>query len=122
MPINWIQISALAYSPDGQHLAVGDSQRQVTVFDTKSWKVAIDNWIFHTARVTSVAWSPSGTHAASGSIDTHIFVWSTQNPGKKIQIKFAHAGQVNGVAFLDENTVVSVGQDGCVKTWDIKHF
>lgn len=115
-------ITALAYSPDGQYLAVGDSQRQVTVVDAHTLAVKIDQWIFHTARVTSVAWSPSSTHAASGSIDTHIFVWSTQNPGKKIQIKFAHVGQVNGVSFLDENTLVSVGQDGCVKTWDIKHF
>lgn len=116
------QISALEYSPDGQHLAVGDSQRQVTVVDAKTLKVKITDWIFHLARITSVAWSPSSTHAASGSLDTHIYVWSTQAPTKKIQIKFAHVGQVNAVAFLDENTLVSAGQDGCVKTWKITHF
>eukprot|EP00160_Parvularia_atlantis_P006594 Unigene1576_Nuclearia_a/m.4892 Unigene1576_Nuclearia_a/g.4892 ORF Unigene1576_Nuclearia_a/g.4892 Unigene1576_Nuclearia_a/m.4892 type:complete len:601 (-) Unigene1576_Nuclearia_a:89-1891(-) len=114
-------IHALAYSPDGQYLAVGDAHKQVTVVDAKTLAVKIDGWVFHAARLTSVAWSPSGTRVASGSLDTHIYVWSTDSPSKRIQIKFAHVGQVNGVAFLNENTLVSVGQDGCVKTWDVKH-
>jgi hypothetical protein len=29
--------------------------------------------------------------------------------------------QTNTAAFVDETTVISTGQDGCIKTWRITH-
>lgn len=113
------QIISLAYSPDGQYLAAGDTQRQVIIYEAATGNVKISDWVFHQAKVNSLAWSPSSLHIASGSLDTHIFVWSIEKPTKRIQIKNAHVGSVNAVSFLDANTVASVGQDGTAKTWTI---
>jgi len=115
------QIISLAYSHDGNYLAAGDSQRQVIIYETATGSVKLSDWIYHQAKVNSIAWSPSSLRVASGSLDTHIFVWSLEKPEKKIQIKNAHIGSVNSVAFLDETTVLSVGQDGTAKTWTVNH-
>ncbi|CAB5378304.1 unnamed protein product [Rhizophagus irregularis] len=114
-------ISAIAYSPDGSLLAVGDAQGKITVYDTSNHEVKISQWVFHTAKVNSIAWSPDGLHAASGSLDTNIYIWSVEKPMKNIAIKGAHQVSVTGVIFLDNDTISSVGQDACVKTWTIKH-
>ncbi|RHZ52608.1 hypothetical protein Glove_460g58 [Diversispora epigaea] len=114
-------ITAISYSPDGTLLAVGDSQGKIFVYDSKSKEVKISYWAFHTTRINSIAWSPDNLHAASGSLDTNIYIWSVEDPMKRISIKGAHQAGVNGVTFLDNNTVVSVGQDACLKTWKIQY-
>lgn len=60
-----LQVSALAYSPDGQYLAVGDSNREVSVFargkSGGEWTALVQGqWVHHTSRITALAWSPSG--------------------------------------------------------------
>jgi len=115
------QIISLAYSPDGQHLAAGDSQRQVIIYTNATGAVKLSDWVYHQAKVNSLAWSPSSLRVASGSLDTHVYVWSIEKPEKKIQIKNAHIGSVNSVAFLEENIVLSVGQDGTAKSWTVNH-
>ncbi|KAI9333062.1 WD40-repeat-containing domain protein [Zopfochytrium polystomum] len=115
------QITALAFSPDGSLLASADRERSILVFDTASWTVKITQWMFHTARVHSISWSPDGLHAVSGSLDTNVEVWSVEKPTKHISIKGAHLDGVNGAAFLDNNTVVTAGQDASVKTWSLTY-
>jgi WD40 repeat protein len=80
-------ISALAYSPDGSLLAVGDAQRKIVVYDTQTGSVKIDQWVFHNSRVNSVAWSPDGAYAVSGSLDTNLILWTVADPFKKSILK-----------------------------------
>ncbi|CAJ0904569.1 11324_t:CDS:10 [Entrophospora sp. SA101] len=116
-------ITAIAYSPDGTLIAVGNSQGKIIVYDNETKKVKIDQWILHTARVNAIAWSPDGLHAASCSLDTSICVWSVENPSKRILIPRTHQDNVTGLTFLDDdnNTLYSVGQDACLKAWSIKY-
>lgn len=81
------QTSSLAYSPDGRYLAVGDSDRKVLVYACSNWEVALNQWVFHTARVTCVAWSKDSKHAVSGGLDRDVYVWSVDQPMKSISIK-----------------------------------
>jgi len=114
-------ITVLAFNPEGNLLAAGDSAGKVYVYDVGTGEVKIEHWVFHTARVTSLNWSPSGRYAVSGSLDTNVFVWSTEKTMKRIAIPNAHALGVSGTAFLDDETVVSSGTDACVKTWKLTH-
>jgi hypothetical protein len=41
------------------------------------------------------------------------------DPSKHIAIKNSHTESVTGTAFLDNDTVVSVGQDAFIKGWKI---
>ncbi|ORY37693.1 WD40 repeat-like protein [Rhizoclosmatium globosum] len=114
-------ITVLAFSPDGTMLASADKDRMILVFNTSDWTVKITQWMFHNARVNSISWSPDSLHAVSGSLDTNVEVWSVEKPTKHISIKGAHLEGVNATAFLDNNTVVSAGQDGSIKIWKIVH-
>ena len=130
-------ITVLSYSPDGKYLAVGDTDRKIMVYDTKTHEIEFNQWVFHSARVNSIAWSANSKYAVSGALDRDIYVWSVEKPMKYIAIKGkrsllvgrvasmifvgAHQEGVSGVAFLDEMTIVSTGSDACVKTWSIVH-
>ncbi|KAI8911130.1 quinon protein alcohol dehydrogenase-like superfamily [Gorgonomyces haynaldii] len=112
-------ITCLSFNPKGDLLAAGDTARNVLVYDTNTNEVKINQWVFHNARVNCVSWSPDGLHAVSGSLDTNVEVWSVEKPMKHISIKNAHTESVTGTVFLDNETVVSVGQDAFVKGWKL---
>ncbi|EDV24340.1 uncharacterized protein TRIADDRAFT_57715 [Trichoplax adhaerens] len=112
--------SHLAYSPNGELLAVGDSQRCLTVMATKAYSVTLHSWSYHTARVSYLAWSPDSTYIASGGIDSNVILWSVADAGKKAIVKGAHPmSPVNGIVWLDNSSFVSVGSDCCTRLWDI---
>ena len=112
-------------------------------------QVLVSDWVFHQARVTALDWAPSSKRLASAAIDTNIYIWSVDQPNSRILIKNAHLGpvrlslalpalhadsgahakplllshreQVNAVGWVDENTLVSAGQDAFIKTWAITY-
>ena len=115
-------VTDVAFSPDGKYLVAADGNRKVSLFKTDSdyEKGNPREWGFHTARVNCIGWSPDSNFVASGGLDCSIIVWSVQQPEKHLIIKSAHVqSQITGIKWLDGNTVVSCGQDGNVKTWDI---
>lgn len=116
-------ITALAVHPELNLIAVGDSIGKIFVYDTETKTTIIQNWVFHSSRITSLHWSPCGNYLASGSIDTNVYVWDRQSSMKKVAIKNAHVDAVNTVRFLNktsELTIASVGQDAAVRVWEIK--
>ncbi|KAH6617298.1 WD40-repeat-containing domain protein [Chaetomium tenue] len=125
-------ISALAFSPDGAHLAAGNASGKIVAYKTTSgggkqqWDVATDRWSAHTARVLSLAWNGAGTHAASGGLDTNVHVWSLAKPGSRVKVANAHKDGVYGVAWVggggggQVERVVSTGGDAAVKIWGVK--
>ncbi|KAB8263752.1 transcriptional regulator of RNA polII, SAGA, subunit-domain-containing protein [Aspergillus pseudonomiae] len=100
-------VSALAFSPNGSLLAVGDSRGRVLVYNVADASLVTDRWTAHTSRITSIAWNEDGTHVASGALDTNIFVWSLANPGEWLQATNAHKEGVNGVAWVSGRATVA---------------
>lgn len=114
------QISTLAFSQDGSHLAVGNSSGKIFAFKTSDWSVATDRWSAHTARVMSIAWNDAGTHLVSGALDTHVYVWSLTKPASRVKALNAHKDGVNGVCWVEGNQkVASTGGDAAVKIWTV---
>ena len=114
-------ITALAFSPQGESLAVGFSSGKISVYRCSDWSIAISRWSSHTGRVTSISWNAKGTHAVSGGLDTNIFVWSVAKPGSRVSVSNTHKDGVNGVAWLDKDQkIVSVGGDAAVKIWKVE--
>lgn len=114
------KISSIAYSSDGEYMAVGDANREIKLWQRSDWSAKVSGkWVFHTTTISTVAFSPSNEFVASGSLDESIFVWSVASPMKKKQIKFAHKSGVASVGFLDETTLISSGNDGVIAIWDL---
>ena len=113
-------VSAVAYNPLGDVLAIGDAGRQIEVYVRGTWAAEIKGkWVFHTSKVNCLCWSPSGAFLLSGSQDESLIVWGRANPAKKLQLSYAHMGGITGAAFLSEDRLVSVGSDHVIATWKI---
>lgn len=79
--------SAVAISPNGATLALGNSNGKVTVWDTGKNQM-IRELDGHLALVHTLAFSPDGRYLASGSWDTTILIWDVgdlrrNKPAKK---------------------------------------
>jgi len=115
-------VTWVAYAPNGEFLASADSDRFIYIFNKGDGKVANSGWRYHNGKVNAVAWSPSTTRVATASIDQNIIIWSdTKTFSTKAQylIERAHLGGVKFVRFLDDNTLVSTGDDRTVRIWDL---
>jgi WD repeat-containing protein 1 (actin-interacting protein 1) len=113
--------TCIQYSPDGTHLAVGDNQREIQVwnFESASKPIRSGMWKSHASGITCMSWNPNNTHIATGSNDQSIFVWTLQSKTKKEKMPLAHLfGPVTSLAWKDENTLISGGFDTVIKTWE----
>ncbi|MQM10780.1 hypothetical protein Taro_043678 [Colocasia esculenta] len=111
-------ISVIRYSPDASLFASADINREAVVWDRVAKEVKLKNMLYHTARINCLAWSPDSRMVATGSLDTCVLVYEVDKPASsRITIKGAHLGGVYGLAFSDENSVISSGEDACVRVW-----
>ncbi|XP_067647867.1 actin-interacting protein 1 [Eurosta solidaginis] len=115
-------VTDCAYSPDNKYLVACDANRKVILYAVEDYKPPHNKeWGFHNARVNTVAWSPNSLLVASGSLDTTIIIWSVNNPAKHTIIKNAHPqSQITRLVWLDNNTVISTGQDCNTKVWEVE--
>lgn len=114
----------IAYSPDGRFIATADGQRYIYVWDRSSGKVMNPTgWRFHSARVTGLAFSPDSSKLASCGVDQNVLVWKdlAQFNSERYRIEPAHIGGAQRVEFLDDNHVVSIGDDRTIKLWELGH-
>ncbi|KAL7275049.1 WD40 repeat-like protein [Rhizina undulata] len=118
---NRSHIWVLAYSPNGQYLAAGESSGKIVLYDAEDgYKVKTTRWAFHTGRVDCIAWNKEGTHVVTGGLDTNVFIYNVENPGKNLVMKNAHMGGVHTVAWEDKDAIVTAGADGAIKRWTVK--
>jgi WD40 repeat protein len=78
-------IWSMAFSPDGQTLAVGDHLGAVNVYDTATWK-PIESPIEHGHRNANLALavSPDGTTLLSSGADNTLRRWDLATPDKHL--------------------------------------
>lgn len=113
-------ISVIRYSPDVSMFASGDLNREAVVWDRASREVRLKNMLYHTARINCLAWSPDSSTVATGSLDTCVIIYEVDKPASnRLTIKGAHLGGVYGLSFTDDFSVVSSGEDACIRVWRI---
>ncbi|MYD59788.1 MAG: hypothetical protein F4W91_01985 [Gemmatimonadetes bacterium] len=109
---------AVAFSPDGQRLAVA-SGIGVWIYDVATLR-ELALFTGHTSYIYSVAFSPDGTMLASGSNDQMVKLWN-MDKGENIAT-FHTARSVSSVAFSPDGKILASGSgewDGTVKLWDV---
>ena len=70
----------LAWSPDGELLAVGTSSGDCRLYKADDFSLAIE-WSSHSSPVNSLIWNPDGTQLVSAGADQLIHFW---NPSTQV--------------------------------------
>ncbi|WP_017296512.1 AAA family ATPase [Nodosilinea nodulosa] len=110
-------VLALAFSPDGQRLAVGDSSGSVRIHGTSDLQTQ-SLFVGHSSRVMSVDWSPSGQLLASASMDGSARLWNTHT-GQEIAVLEGHENLVMSVRWHPTGALLATGsEDHNVHLWD----
>lgn len=111
----------VAVTPDGKYMCASDRKRSLNMFDLASGELLNSGnpLRHHTATIRSVAFSPNGSKMLSAGADSNVFIWyDGVVDGKRLKIE-AHTQAISQASWLDENTIVTVGDELTIKTWTI---
>jgi WD40 repeat protein len=117
------QVYAAAYSPDGDHLAVGEGDHyayhHLVVWEPAKNRV-VNSFLNQSPlrSVQSVAFSPDGKFLAGGTGDgeVHVFDWPA---GTEHRVLRGHNQPITGMVFSpDSKTLVSASLDS-LRFWDV---
>ncbi len=106
--------NALAFSNDGQWLAVG-TRLGIHLYDAQT--LTEIRFIPTTAWVRSLAFSPDGQWLAAGAYEASVRVWRVAD-GTQYRELTGHTGWVHSVAFASNGeTLASAADDNTVRLW-----
>ncbi len=115
-----VRNNSVVFSPDGEILAFGSSDKKIELWNVKSGK-----WLRtltgHTEAVESIAFSKDGKTLISGSYDKTIKLWNVDS-GREIKSIASHAKSVSSVAFSTNGKFFASGSnDATIKLWDMRN-
>ncbi|GAA5964409.1 hypothetical protein JCM3765_006407 [Sporobolomyces pararoseus] len=114
-------ITSVAFSPSLDNnglVAVGLSTGSIPLYNTKGELVST-RWS-GAARIQALRWNKEGTHVAAAGLDESISIFSVKRPGTVISLPNVHKGGVKTLEWLGSNQLVSAGQDGIIRTFDVQ--
>lgn len=110
-------IFAIAFSPNGQDILLGSGKPQIWRFQENQSFVFDTNY----DPISTVAFSPDEQFLATNNmLEPDVIIW--QSNGRKYLTLNGHAAgtSVNAIVFSpDYRTVITAGEDGSIKFWDI---
>ena len=112
------QVYTLAFSPDGQLLAVGDSAGSVHIWSDIARGKELHVLPGDLEEIHSLVFSPDGNLLAVGGNDWVIHVWDPRN-GTLVAGQAFQAGHLIDVSLGKPSLLVSNGGGTAVQVWDL---
>jgi WD40 repeat protein len=108
-------LTAVATSPDGAHVATGDVAGLARVWNLRAGgSVELSG---HSGAITGLAFSPDGTSLVTASEDESARIWDVGS-GSQVAELLGHGDIVESASFTpDGKTVVTAGDDGTIRVW-----
>ncbi|XP_074648374.1 glutamate-rich WD repeat-containing protein 1-like [Tubulanus polymorphus] len=122
---------AMAWSPTVTgRLVTGDCNKNIHMWTPKEdgkWNVDQRPYSGHTASVEDLQWSPNEPNVmASCSVDKSIRIWDVRaapHQACMLTTEEAHTRDINVIDWnKTEPFIISGGDDGVIKVWDLRQF
>ncbi len=110
------RIGALAFAPDGRHLATSGYDSVLRVWDLAERRVAYE-YAGHDDDVSAVEFFPDGKHIVTGSFDASLRVWDLERA--PVLVVGEHGAWLDSLAFTpDGRRLVAGAHDGVLRLLD----
>lgn len=110
-------IRQVSFSPDGQRLAVGSSDKTAQIYRVEDMKPLLEPPIRHELGICEVAFSPDGKLLATASVDGIARLWDSQR-GTPAIAGLRHPGPISKLRFSpDGSTLVTCTKTGTAFVW-----
>nr|WP_197501549.1 TIR domain-containing protein [Hyphomonas sp. Mor2] len=108
---------SIAFSPDGQHLAVGAWDGVIHIWD-RDTGTEIKTIEAYTTAVLTLVYSPDGTQLASGSYGDGASLWDVETGELQRTLGEAGYGDVWSLSYSPDGTQIASAGDEDVYLWD----
>lgn len=102
---------AVAFSPDGRTLTLGEADGVVVLRDATTWRPAGTLTAPGGGGTDSVAFSPDGRMLAFGTANRRVEVWDVAAGRLIATLTAPEGGAVNGVAFSPDSRTLAFGDN-----------
>ncbi len=110
-------IHAVAFSTDGNILAIGDEKGTISIYDRRQRKI-IRQYNTHKGRISDIEFSPNGGLLAAGSFDGTIQMWAMDELDELPVQMTDNDAYVWDIEFSpDSNYLLAACADGELRTW-----
>jgi WD40 repeat protein len=109
--------AVLAVSAEGRSIVTGSADRTARVWDAGSGR-ELRLLPGHDAAVTAVGCAAGGRFAVTGSADGKLRFFDLST-GALVHALDAHEGRVVSACVWRESVVLSIGEDGACRTWEV---
>ncbi|MEO0644669.1 MAG: NB-ARC domain-containing protein [Cyanobacteria bacterium J06650_10] len=110
-------VISVAFSPDGQTLAAGDTNGRIHLWNISGGK-KLAFWKAHTGWIWSVSFSQDNRRIVSCSEDGELKIWNAET-GQLQQVLKGHSKRLWSVIWHPhKQQLVSGSEDGTVRVWD----
>ena len=110
------EISGLAWSFDGRHLASSGFDQTIRIWEVSAGSL-VHNLTGHDAEVTAVSWNPKVSRIASGGADQKLLIWDPVT-GQKVLSLAGHDSIITALSWDPSGQYLASGEDRLVKLWD----
>lgn len=115
-------LTAIAWAPDGRHLAVANYQGMIELWDLIAGR---RRYVYsrHDAVVSALSWSPDSRHLASASWDGTVQIWATDRGRLDYLVRLhernSPSARVTAVSWSPNGEqIASAGTDWTIQVWN----